>query len=149
MNWLCAQIGAREHYAIPRALRQIGRSVRLYTDFWAGPLAKTIASGLKLEVFRSLAARWHPELQENAEALKAGGEQKCKAEIVSWNLRALWWEILRKRKTESGKRKPDDEGRSGRGMEGKASGRHLSPDEVERGNQTAGEKEFQLLAFSL
>lgn len=34
MKWLCIQIGRREHYAIPRALRRNGQDVRLITDFW-------------------------------------------------------------------------------------------------------------------
>ncbi len=32
MNWICSQIGAREHYAIPRALQSEGRLARLFTD---------------------------------------------------------------------------------------------------------------------
>ncbi len=174
-RWFCAQIGAREHYAIPRALYQTGRLAVLYTDFWAGPLTKTVARNTKLGALRSLASRWHPELQENAEIKKSesrkistphpgplpersgeGEEQKSKAEIVSWNLRALWWEVLRKRKTqnikrkaESGNLKSDSEGRSGRGMENEAAGRHLTPDEAERAKPPAGASQFQLSAFSV
>ena len=33
-HWLCCQIGAREHYAIPRALDRLGSLKRLFTDFW-------------------------------------------------------------------------------------------------------------------
>jgi len=33
-NWLCCQIGAREHYAIPRALERLGALKQLFTDFW-------------------------------------------------------------------------------------------------------------------
>lgn len=36
-NWLCCQIGAREHYAIPRALDRLGVLKRLFTDFWFPP----------------------------------------------------------------------------------------------------------------
>ena len=35
-KWLCAQIGAREHYAVPRALDRVGMLQRLYTDLWVG-----------------------------------------------------------------------------------------------------------------
>ena len=42
-QWFCAQIGAREHYAIPRALRQSGKLTALCTDFWAGPLTRRLA----------------------------------------------------------------------------------------------------------
>lgn len=33
-SWLCCQIGAREHYAIPRALHQAGQLANLITDAW-------------------------------------------------------------------------------------------------------------------
>jgi len=35
MPWITAQIGAREHYAVPRVLHRAGKLERLYTDFWA------------------------------------------------------------------------------------------------------------------
>jgi hypothetical protein len=35
--WYVAQIGAREHYAIPRALWQRGELAGLMTDFWVQP----------------------------------------------------------------------------------------------------------------
>jgi glycosyltransferase involved in cell wall biosynthesis len=77
--WICSQIGAREHYAVPRALQKSNRLAALYVDFWAGPAVRQLAIGKS----RPLAARFHPELGQ--------------AEIVSWNLRALWWEgMLRK-----------------------------------------------------
>ena len=34
-SWICFQIGAREHYAVPRAISASGRDVRLVTDVWA------------------------------------------------------------------------------------------------------------------
>lgn len=34
-SWICCQIGAREHYAVPRSLLRHNRSVRLITDAWA------------------------------------------------------------------------------------------------------------------
>ena len=36
-NWLCCQLGAREHYAIPRALQRLGSLKRLFTDIWIRP----------------------------------------------------------------------------------------------------------------
>src|SRR5919205_2606796 len=33
--WLCCQLGAREHYAVPRALQRCGLLARLITDLWA------------------------------------------------------------------------------------------------------------------
>jgi glycosyltransferase involved in cell wall biosynthesis len=73
--WLCCQIGAREHYAVPRALHQRNRLAALYTDFWAGPVWRRLGCTTVFRPLRSLAARFHPELAE--------------APIVSWNTRAL------------------------------------------------------------
>jgi glycosyltransferase involved in cell wall biosynthesis len=36
-NWLCCQLGAREHYAIPRALSRLTLLQQLVTDAWATP----------------------------------------------------------------------------------------------------------------
>ena len=33
-TWLCCQLGAREHYAVPRALKRSGLLARLITDLW-------------------------------------------------------------------------------------------------------------------
>ena len=35
--WICCQLGAREHYAIPRALFRIGMLECLVTDAWVPP----------------------------------------------------------------------------------------------------------------
>lgn len=36
-SWICCQLGAREHYAAPRALHRRGQLAALVTDAWAGP----------------------------------------------------------------------------------------------------------------
>ncbi len=59
MKWLCCQLGAREHYAIPRALFRLGLLGRLVTDAWVPPssfLAKLSGS--------RLADRFHNELRD-------------------------------------------------------------------------------------
>jgi len=33
--WVICQIGAREHYYVPRSLSSVGRRICLYTDYWA------------------------------------------------------------------------------------------------------------------
>jgi len=33
-RWICVQIGAREHFAVPRALESAGLPVTLVTDLW-------------------------------------------------------------------------------------------------------------------
>jgi glycosyltransferase involved in cell wall biosynthesis len=118
MNWICCQIGAREHYAVARALHQGKRLASLYTDFWAGQVTRAVVSrwkwgqsrkqkvesrnvGSAFGALQSLAVRFHPDLD-------TGKSRKQKAEsrdlVHSWNLRALWWEAIvrRKQKAESG-----------------------------------------------
>jgi glycosyltransferase involved in cell wall biosynthesis len=36
-RWICCHLGAREHYAVPRALHRRGELAGLITDAWAGP----------------------------------------------------------------------------------------------------------------
>ena len=56
MSWICIQIGAREHYAIPRVLHQRGALQGLFTDAWVRP-------GNPLGLLkRSLRERYHSEL---------------------------------------------------------------------------------------
>ena len=128
--WICSQIGAREHYAIPRALHKTGRLDTLYTDFWAGRALRSILeqsrklkldsrNGMGLGTLRSLAARYHPELDTKSELLKAESRNEIgevvsqrlhrpgKAEIVSWNFRALWWEGMLRKKQKLGKQKAE------------------------------------------
>ena len=59
MKWICCQLGAREHYAIPRALLSRGLLGCLLTDAWVPPssvLAKISAA--------SLADRFHNDLSD-------------------------------------------------------------------------------------
>src|SRR5437879_6066360 len=59
VKWLCCQLGAREHYAIPRALFRLGLLGRPVTDAWVPPssfLAKLSGS--------RLADRFHNELRD-------------------------------------------------------------------------------------
>lgn len=74
MIWICSQIGAREHYAIPRVLHRAGKLEVLYTDFWATAPWRVLG---KLTGKSSLATRFHPELATapvkgfNLQALRA------------------------------------------------------------------------------
>lgn len=48
MNWRCCQLGAREHYAVPRALLRRDMLGCLLTDAWVSPsslFAKWIPNG--------------------------------------------------------------------------------------------------------
>src|SRR5438309_11257135 len=77
-KWLCAQIGAREHFAVARALHRDQRLATLYTDFWASGAEQKLARRIDVEPLRSIAARFHPEL--------------VGADIRAWNCRCLRWE---------------------------------------------------------
>ncbi len=56
--WIVSQIGAREHYSIPRALHRAGQLAGLTTDFWVPPgsLFAKIPGGKRLQ------DRFHAEL---------------------------------------------------------------------------------------
>jgi len=74
VKWLCCQVGAREHYAIPRALFRRKLLGRLVTDAWVPPssfLAKL--SGFKL------ADRFHNELRD--------------APVISFNSSLILFEV--------------------------------------------------------
>ena len=82
-NWICCQIGAREHYTVPRALHRSGRLAVLYTDYWAGSAVRKLA----ISKFRPLAVRFHPDLA------------KGRPVVVSWNLRSFGWESILRQKS--------------------------------------------------
>ena len=54
-KWICSQLGAREKYAVPRAVRN--KLIALYTDIWAPP--HSLASMFN----KRLAGRYHPDLK--------------------------------------------------------------------------------------
>lgn len=55
-RWICCQLGAREHYAVPRALHRHGALEHLLTDAWVG--SKNPINKLR----PSLRARFHADL---------------------------------------------------------------------------------------
>jgi glycosyltransferase involved in cell wall biosynthesis len=61
MSWVCCQLGAREHYAIPRALFRQGSLDHLLTDAWAPPTSILRIVGDNRSQIRD---RWHEELKE-------------------------------------------------------------------------------------
>lgn len=75
-SWICAQIGAREHYAIPRVLHRSGKLEALFTDYWSHGLWHKIARSPRL------ASRRHEDLTD--------------AEVYSFNTTAVL-DGLRKR----------------------------------------------------
>ena len=51
-SWVCCQLGAREHYAVPRALHHAGKLAQLITDAWSAP------ASLKASVAAALSTRF-------------------------------------------------------------------------------------------
>lgn len=61
-SWICCQLGAREHYAIPRALHQAGQLAHLITDTWVSP--QSALNQLPRPFFANLRERFHVDLTQ-------------------------------------------------------------------------------------
>lgn len=77
-RWFCAQLGGREHYAVPRALHAAGVLDRLFTDYWSGAGMRLVSKSLPSKAIRSLSARYHEDVPATL--------------VTSWNARSLLWE---------------------------------------------------------
>ena len=77
-TWYCAQLGRKDHYAVPRVLHAAGALGGFMTDFWAGMITKRIAKLLPGKLWHSVGARCHPDIPFNL--------------VKSWNLRTFAWE---------------------------------------------------------
>jgi glycosyltransferase involved in cell wall biosynthesis len=77
-NWVCCHLGAREHYAVPRALHRLDRLRLLVTDAWVKP--GSVWSRLPGDLPRRLSERFHPDLAD--------------AEIRAFTLRLMAREAL-------------------------------------------------------
>jgi glycosyltransferase involved in cell wall biosynthesis len=62
-DWITCQLGAREHYAVPRALQNVGSLHTLCTDIWAGGSLRRAAC-LFGRQGRSIAGRHHPQVPD-------------------------------------------------------------------------------------
>ncbi len=65
-SWICCQIGARRHYAIPRALYQVGQLAHLVTDAWVSPrlVPPLIPTFIPVRSLTRLSQRFHIDLSE-------------------------------------------------------------------------------------
>jgi len=81
-EWVCCQLGAREHYAVPRALDRCGVLSELVTDFWFSP--RSVLNSWS----NGLADRFHPELKE--------------AKVRSANLSSVLFELTSRAKDLNG-----------------------------------------------
>lgn len=59
-NWICCQLGAREHYSIPRMLHQSGQLTALITDAWVSPHSAIVS--LPIPALKNLCDRYHRDL---------------------------------------------------------------------------------------
>lgn len=88
-RWFCCQLGAREHYSVPRALHLAGREVTLCTDAWAPP--GSLWARLPGRVGRPLRERYHGDLADakvracNTALLRFELVQRCKG-AAGWDL---------------------------------------------------------------
>ena len=80
--WFCSQLGAREHYAIPRALFRQGVLEQLATDAWVRPGSVLAA------LSHTLSERFHPDLTS--------------ARVRAWNSGLLAFELAARLKQLSG-----------------------------------------------
>src|SRR5216684_4485797 len=86
-SWICCQLGAREHYAVPRALHSRGALAKLVTDFWSSPgseFSRVLPSSLK----QDLRGRYQPGLAD--------------ADVEGLNFSALKFEIISRIRGQSG-----------------------------------------------
>ncbi|WP_138506410.1 glycosyltransferase family 4 protein [Nostoc sp. PA-18-2419] len=59
-SWICYQLGAREHYAIPRSLHKAGQLAHFITDTWLPP--HSILNRLPKPLLVNLRERFHADL---------------------------------------------------------------------------------------
>lgn len=83
-DWICCQIGAREHYAISRALARANSLARLMTDSWVAPtwpLGRTTSQRSGISGQRSkVSSRFYGELSD--------------APVTAFNLPLMQFELL-------------------------------------------------------
>jgi len=87
-SWICCQIGAREHYAIPRALDKLNRLNCLITDSWVS--SQSIINKLPDNILKNLKERFHPDLTKSrifsfTESLIAFELQQKLLQTKGWN----------------------------------------------------------------
>ena len=96
---MCCHLGAREHYALPRALHARQRLLRMITDAWVAPGAAW--SHLPGEWSRRLAERFHPDLGD-ADVLAFTAS--LVAHEAMWRVEPAGWTQLMRRNEWFGRR---------------------------------------------
>ncbi len=67
---VCSQLGAREHYAVPRALSKLELLDTLLTDLWTSPRWRNRSPAVAAA--RRFGTRWHPEIPDERVVAFAG-----------------------------------------------------------------------------
>jgi glycosyltransferase involved in cell wall biosynthesis len=92
-RWICCQIGAREHYALPRILHRKGALECLITELWAPP--DKFCGFLYSGRWRRLRERFHRDLRDAR--IISGGWPFLMSEVASQLLRLSRWETMIRR----------------------------------------------------
>ncbi len=87
-GWLCCQLGAREHYVVPRALQHSGLLRELITDLWIRP--GSVWRALR----RGLAGRFHPAL--SSARVSASNATALTFALQSHLTGATGWQLISK-----------------------------------------------------
>jgi glycosyltransferase involved in cell wall biosynthesis len=89
MTWICCQLGAREHYAIPRGLHRRAALDCLVTDIWLRPRSLTamLTSGL--------GDRFHQDLVN--ETVYQSNRSALRLEALARIRRVTGWSLIRQR----------------------------------------------------
>ena len=89
-SWICCQLGAREHYAVPRALHRAGRLDQLITDAWSEP--RSIETSIAAAISMRFSQRFHPDLSG---ANVRAPSRSLIAHEIQWRLqRRQGWELF-------------------------------------------------------
>ena len=88
-SWICCQLGAREHYAVPRALLISGMLGELITDLWIRP--GTLLHSWK----KRLTGRFHPGLA--GARIKAPNVSALRFELKASLARENGWKLISRR----------------------------------------------------
>jgi glycosyltransferase involved in cell wall biosynthesis len=86
-SWISCQLGAREHYAVPRALHAQDALRKLITEFWF-PRGSAFLRVLPSPLKHDLQGRYHPDL--------------ANADVEGLNFSALKFELLSRIRCQSG-----------------------------------------------
>lgn len=108
-SWICCQLGAREHYAVPRALQLSGSLAEVITDLWIRP-------GALPHVWRRrLNGRFHRELE--SARVTAPNVAALTFELKSYARRENGWRLIRDRNDWFQRRALDQLRKSGNGVD--------------------------------